>query len=71
VNVFTKLNKQATDLLEAEAEPFSPPKKSKRRKLDGSPNMRESSCSILCPENLENIWREDAQQLKWSSRENK
>lgn len=71
VNVFTKLNKQATDLLEAETEPFSPPKKSKRRKLDGSPNMRESSCSILCPENLENIWREDAQQLKWSSRENK
>lgn len=63
VNVFTKLNKQATDILEAEADTFSPPEKSKRRKLDGSPSRSESICSILRPEDLEQTWRQGAQKV--------
>lgn len=68
VSVFTRLNKQAIDLLEAEAEPSSPVKEKKAR-LNFSPSRKESSSTVLCVEKTEQKSLNNAREGKENSYE--
>jgi hypothetical protein len=68
VSVFTRLNKQAIDLLEAETEQLSPVKEKKAR-LNFTPSRKESSSTVLCAEEVEQQSLYDARGGKENSYE--